>query len=307
MPLDFGTLDWTAEVRPLYDAQGREIPPGVVRGVYRSDTDQCIASCGADFKPVQHQDVLDPMLQTLKDQGYDIVERSTPDQRSLYDLKGQRGAFASFATQDDGAIMRADIIVGDFIDLAKVTGHGYLGRDSDVMLRRFTALNSHDGTYAVRTTNGYFRVLCLNGLMDPTFTASSYGKHTLGFNVEALKANILRAATLMETDAEKFGLYARTRLSMKQAEEYLKGTLAKLPDTPTGEEAWSKPLVEDILRRFKDEDATVWGLMNAMTNWATHGDLRANAGAITARTGRDERVARAMRAPLFKQLLVQAA
>lgn len=298
----FDSLDFTAEVRPLYDAAGEEIPGNIVRGVYRSDTGQVIASCGANFKPVQHRDVVDPMLQTLHDQGYEVIERA-PEVRSLYDLKGQRGAFATVQTQGGGAIMRADIIVGDFIDLAKVTGHGYLGHGSDVMLRRFTALNSHDGTYAVRATSGYFRLLCLNGLMDPSFTANSYGKHTSNFSVEALRRQIVTAAELMEGDAERFALYAKTRLGIPEAAELLRKTLAALPDKPTGEANWSEALVNEILRRFGQEDATVWGLVAAMTAWATHGEMRTNAGQITGRVDRDSRVARTMRSPEFKRLI----
>lgn len=298
MPYD--ALNFHAEVRPIYDADGREIPAEIGRGVYRSDTGAAIATCGANFKPVQHQDVIDPMLQTLKDQGYEIVERPA-GRRDLYDLKGQRGAFVDTRTQDNGAIMRSDIIVGDFIEPTGRTH--YLQQGPDTMLRRFTALNSHDGTYAVKATSGYYRLLCLNGMMDPQFTAQSYGKHTSGFSIDALRRQIMMAAEMMETDAERFGLYARTRLSAVQAEEFLKGTLAKLPPLPTGEPAWSKPLAQEILRRFEAEDQTVWGLLNAMTAWATHGDLRANAGEITARTGRDGRVAQALRSRDFARLI----
>lgn len=302
MPFDsnYDEIGFNAVIRPILDHNGNEIPGEMARGVYRDDTDQILSVCGKSYKPVQHTDVLDPMLQTLKDQGYEIIERK-PDQRNLYDLKGQRGAFASISTQENGAVMRADVIVGDFVQPTGRTS--YLEQGPDTMLRRFTALNSHDGSLAVRATNGYMRLLCMNGMMDPTFTASTYGKHTANFSVDALKRQILTAADLMENDAETFGKYARTPLTIEQAETFLQKTLAKLPNKPDGTPHFSEPKVQDLLRRFHREDQTVWGLVQVMTAWATHGDLRASSGEVTARVRRDSEVAQTMRSREFAQLI----
>lgn len=300
MPFDSPVTNWSAVVKPIFDHNGKEIDPTIGRGVYRTDDDSLLAICGQNFKPVQHQDVLDPMLQTLHEQGYEVIERTgrSPSQRDFYDLKGQRGAFISTALQANGAIMRSDIVVGDFTTPK--------GLGNDIMLRRFTALNSHDGTYAVKSSAGYFRLACMNGMVNEKFSASTYGKHTSNFSIEALKRSILTAADMMENDSERFGLYASTKLSIDRAEDFLKLTLAKLPLKANGEENFSQPLTLDILGRFKNEDQTVWGLLNAMTNWATHGDIRQGSGEVTSRTGRDDRVARALRSPQFDELLLAA-
>lgn len=297
MPFDSPVNGWSAVVKPIFDHNGKEIDPTIGRGVYRTDDDSLLAICGQNFKPVQHQDVLDPMLQTLHEQGYEVVERTgrSPSQRDFYDLKGQRGAFISTALQDNGAIMRSDIVVGDFTTPK--------GLGNDIMLRRFTALNSHDGTYAVKSSAGYFRLACMNGMVNEKFSASSYGKHTSNFSIDALKRSIITAADMMENDSERFGLYVKTKLTVDKAEDFLKATLAKLSPKPNGDENFSEPLVSDILRRFRDEDANVWGLYNAMTHWATHGEIRAGSGVVTSRTGRDDRVARAMRSAEFEELL----
>jgi hypothetical protein len=297
MPFDNPVTDWSAVVKPIFDHTGKEIDPTIGRGVYRTDDDSLLAICGQNFKPVQHQDVLEPMLQTLHDQGYEIQERTNraPHQRDFYDLKGQRGAFVNTQMQANGAIMRSDIVVGDFTTPK--------GLGNDILLRRFTALNSHDGTYAVKSSAGYFRLVCMNGMVNEKFSASSYGKHTSNFSIDALKRSIMTAAEMMENDGERFGLYAGTRLSIDKAEDFLKATLAKLPLKANGDENYSEPLTLNILGLFKNEDQTVWGLLNAMTNWATHGDIRQGSGVVTSRTGRDDRVARAMRSTDFEQLL----
>lgn len=191
--------------------------------------------------------------------------------------------------------MRSDIVVGDFVTPK--------GLNNDIMLRRFTALNSHDGTYAVKSSAGYFRLACMNGMVNEKFSASTYGKHTSNFSIDALKRSIITAADMMENDSERFGLYASTKLTVDRAEDFLKATLARLPLKANGDENYSEPLTLDILGRFKHEDQTVWGLLNAMTNWATHGEIRAGSGEVTARTGRDDRVARALRSPEFAGLM----
>lgn len=298
MPYD--GIDFNAVIRPILDMDGKPIPEEMARGVYREDTGQVLAVCGKSYKPVQHRDVLDPMLQTLHEQGYEIRERN-PDKRSLYDLQGQRGAFASIQTQDNGAVMRADVIIGDFV---KPTGRtSYLDQGPDTMLRRFTALNSHDGSLAVKVTNGYMRLICMNGMMNPQFVATTYGKHTANFNTDALKQQVLMAASMMENDAELFGRYARTPLTIEQAETFLKGTMAKLPNKPNGEPHFSEPKLQKLLRRFHHEDQTVWGLLQAMTAWATHGDLRASSGEVTGRLRRDAEVAQTMRSNEFQKLI----
>jgi hypothetical protein len=294
-------LDWSAVVREIRDAAGNPIPPEIGRGVYRDDTDTILSVCGPNFKPIQHGDVLDPVLQTLKDQGYDIKERA-PDQKALYDLKGQRGAFVSVDDAHNGAVVRFQVITGDF---TQPTGPvGLLPeRRPPLLMRRYLGLNSHNSTYAAQVVGSYVNVICMNGMVREDFSAVMKAKHTTGFNQEAFRRKVLAATEMMEADTERFKLYIKTPLSIPQAAEFLKATIAKLADKPTGEPHWSDPLVNDLLGRFSHQPPTVWGLYQAMTEWATHGALRQNATALTARVQRDERVAKTMRSSEFKALI----
>lgn len=298
--MSYHDINFNAVTGPIFDPEGREIPGSMARGVYREDTGQILSVCGSAFKPVQHIDIVDPLLQTLKDQGNEIFERKA-ERRDLYDLKGQKGAFADIQVQDDGAVMRIDVITGDFVE---PTGRSsYLDRGPDTMLRRFLGINSHNSSLAVRVSNSYQRVICMNGIVDPYFTASTYGKHTTNFNTDYLRQQIITAQEFMANDAETFGKYARTPLTAQQAEEFLKKTLAKLPDKPNGEPHFSERKVLELLGYFQDEDQTVWGLVQALTYWATHGDMRASSGAITGRIRRDADVAASMRSSEFRQLM----
>lgn len=304
MPFDdmrsLSALNWDAEIVPLYDHEGNELPADIGRGMSRSDTGAIIGICGKNTKPVQHQDVFDPILQTLHDQKYDLVERDY-SRRDLADLKGQRGAFVKVEEAANGAIIKLDVITGDFTN---PTGpSSYLPDGPPTLFRRYTGLNSHNSTYAAQAAVSYVNLVCMNGLVSPEFTAVTKGKHTKGFNIDAFKGKILSAASMMEGDTARFEQYIKTPCTPEQAEAFIKATLASNGVDEKGNPKVSDTLVKQMLELFQQEANTVWGVYQAMTAWATHGDLRRNATALTARVGRDERVARAMRSPEFQGLL----
>lgn len=296
----FHDINFTASVAPILDQAGREIPAELGRGVYREDTGELMSICGPHYKPVQHMEVLMPHLEELDSQGY-VIEERAPSQRALYDLAGKKGAFVTTKLVDGGAVLRADIITGDFIE---PTGKSsYLKNGPDTMLRQHLVLNSHNQKYAVSSTTRYCRLICMNGIVKPTFSVRAVGKHTLNFNIEGLRQQILKAVVAMEEDAELFGLYATTRLSVVQAEEFVKATFAKLPNKPNGDSHFSDPLLQTILRYFQHEEQTVWGLVQALTYWATHDPMKGGSNEVTGRLSRDQKVAQAMRSGEFKKLL----
>ena len=289
---------------PLYGPDAKPLPAHIGRAVVRNDTGETIAIAGPTFKPVQHRDVVTPILQHLEQAGYQVEER-TPDRRSLYDLQGRRGAFVTPRFTENGAVMRTDVITGDFV---RPTGSSsYLDDGPDTMLFKVSIFNSHNGSLAVRVVTSYERLICLNGMTRPEFSAGVYGKHTTGFNVRAAQAKIGNAMNGMTNDAELFGLWARTRLTIQQAEAMLRGTIAKLPKKPNGEAHFSEPLVNKILAQFHMEDQTVWGLYNAVTHWQTHGDRREGANPLSTTIQRETKVAAMLRSPQWGAMIAEAA
>lgn len=278
-------------VAPLVGEDGREVDPDIARGVYRDDTGDVIATCGRSFQPVQHQDVLDPILDHFSSKGYDIAFRE-PDQRGLYDLKGRSGAFVQRQLAKNGAIMRTDIITGDFIEPTGSTR--YLDSGDDTMLFKTSIFNSHNGSLAVRVNTSYERLVCLNGMTRASFSAGVYGKHTQGFSLKAMQAQIDNALNGMDQDAETFGAWARRKITREVAETMLQRTIAKLPKD-ANESGYSERLVSKILDRFAHEDQTVWGLYQAITWWQTHEEVKANSNALTTRINRESRVAKMLR------------
>ncbi len=305
MPFDLtcDSINFTAEIRPLYDAIGNEIDPNIARGVYRKDTDQCISSCGPATHLIQHNEVLDPVFKGLEDLDYKIEER-TANSSNLYDLQGNSGAWVSHQVADNGALMRSTIITGDFINPTGTSS--YLGQGPDTNFFRIRVLNSHNSKSAVRVDFDYLRVLCMNGMTSPIFKVSMYGKHTANFQMTGMQERIEGAINNMHVDADRFGQYARTKLSYDQASTFLRATIAKkLP--PKWERMGRKREVADkhdkIMNLFQWEDQTVWGLYNAMTSWQTHGQMMQNTNEITGRMTREATVSKALNTNEWKELI----
>lgn len=297
------TLNFTTEVADIFDAKGNRIPTELGRGVYRKDTGELLSICGPSFRPVQHRDVVMPVLDQLDAMGYDLQER-TADQNALYDLKGRKGAFVSSSLAKNGAIMRTDLILGDFVE---PTGENssFLAKGPDTMFTRLSLLNAHDGSMAVNAVASHLRLVCLNGMTSADWSVNTKAKHTSGVNIEGLKARIINSlsAATDPQNAERFATYARTKVNAEQAQSFFEKTVAKAAAAPDGTARFSKSLVDTLLRHFRAEDQTVWGLWNALTAWATHSPAREGSSPLTTTLRREGLVAGAMRSKPWQALL----
>jgi hypothetical protein len=293
---------FNAGVRPLYGIDGEPIDPQIARGVYRDDTNECIASCGPNFKPVQHHDIVQPIMQHFHGLGYEIEERA-PNRRDLRDLVGRSGAFMQRKYAHNGAVMRTDIITGDFITPTGRTS--YMQQGPDTMLFKTSILNSHNGSLAVRVITSYERIICMNGMTRPDFSAGVYGKHTSNFSLRAMTAQIENSLNGMYQDAETFGRWAKKKINREIAETMLQKTIAK-QQARGNNPPYSERLIGLILDRFAHEDQTVWGLYQAVTWWQSHHKVSENASPLTTTINRETRVAKMLRSDEWNALTEDA-
>jgi hypothetical protein len=302
MPLDMmNAIDFEVETRPIYSPEG-EIDPQFGRGVYRTDTNELLSVCGPAYHPVQYGEILDPVFSALDEMGYELEERKA-SQHALYDLQGKKGAWISSETTDNGAVMKTTIITGDFIE---PTGAGlYMDQGPDTNFFQIDVLSSHNSKLATRVGTKYLRVRCMNGMTSELFGVSAYGKHTANFKMNDLTGSIGRAIEGMATDADRFGLYAKTFITYDEASEFIKRTIGK-QQKPKFLKEITRQVVsthDKIMELFTKEDRTVWGLYNAMTNWQTHGDMKKSADEITGRLGREAKVATTLRSNEWANLI----
>lgn len=298
-------ISFNAEVRDIFDAQGNPIPAEIGRGVYRDDTEELISICGSIFKPIQHREIVDPILMNLEGMGYKTEEVEEVNENNLHALQGKKGAFVQTELTKGGAIMRTNITLGDFIEPTGNTR--YLKQGPDTNFFRLSILNSHNNSYAARVNTDYLRVLCMNGQTSPNFQAGAYGKHTLHFDITGMQTQIENAMKMMGEDADKFGLWANTKLSVEDATRLLQMTIAKLAPKPHMPNRHSEKLVLQLMDKFAKEDQTVWGLYNAITSWSTHNETRKTADKVTSLLSRENRVAKAIRSDEWNDTIQQLA
>lgn len=297
----FDAINFEVEKRPLFDEHGTKLPEAMGVRVVRKDTEKTLSIVKPSYQCTQYPELWDPILQSFKDEGIPIMERKV-DQRGLYDLKGEVGAWASVDVTDNGAKMRGTIIVGDFRNATSKRG-GFLPVGDNTLFREFRFLSSHDYSLSNSMDAGYRVLECFNGMRSTLAASFVRGKHTANFNIEAFKKQILAQAELMAQDQDTFVRYASTKCTKDQAMEFFRRTIARQPDTPSGEASWSEALVNTLLGIFADQPQTVWGCVQAMTYWATHTPAREGSNLITTAVRRDDRVVSAMRSSEFHRLM----
>lgn len=298
----FDLIDFEVEKRSLFDGDGNELPREMGVALTRKDTGKALSIVKDSYKPVPYMEIWAPTLQALEDEGLPVYERAL-DQRGLYDLKGEKGAWASVRVTGDGQKMQGSIIVADFTSATSKSGRFGLPVGDNTLFREIRVLSSHDSSLSASTDMGFKVLECFNGMRSTIAASFVRGKHTAGFSIEAFKKQVLVSAELMAQDGERFTLYAQTKCSKDQAKEFFRRTIARQPDTPSGEAAWSERLVDTLLKIFEDQPQTVWGAVQAMTYWATHHEAKAGSNPIMTQVRRDDRVVAAMRTPEFQELL----
>ena len=303
-------LNFEADLRPLFDVNGAQVDPALGRAVHRNDTDQMMAIAGPNFVPLQHKDIVDPILQTLEQGGYDIEERSNASRGQLYDIAGKKAAFIDSQLTLGGAVLRVDIILGDFIEVTGGKGTYGLARGEDTNLFKVSVRNSHNSMYAAGINSSYHRIKCLNGMTQAHNQSglSIYGKHTASFNLDGMQAKLGNAFEAMSQDAEKFNLWANTMIDVKDAEAMLKKTIAKLSNKPNGDPHWSQATVDKILLNFRREGGkSIWDLYNGVTEFQTHNPFKTNSNRMTVLMGREQKVASMLNSNPWKEFVSEAA
>lgn len=270
-PLPAETWGWSPEMVRLFDQRGDLVPAKVARGVARSDTGQIIGVAGSRYTPVCHNDVIAAMENAFIDCDVDPA-----------------GVTRTAEMHENGAKIAVSYTLNRHVIEPKV---------GDRMKLRFTLRTSHNSTWGVNVRISYLRLVCLNGMVRPEFTAGVYGRHTSGFSVHTFQRQIATAISLMQEDEDRFADYATTRVGYDDARWFFEQTIARRPN-------WTyDKLVDTLMEQFVREDQTVWGIYNTLTWWSTHN--KSTRGAEhNALVRREERVAQALRSTEFRRLTV---
>jgi phage/plasmid-like protein (TIGR03299 family) len=248
--LEAAGLDWEVHRRPIYNAEGQQIPN--YQALVRSDTSDVLSVLGDRYVPLQNRE------------GFNFFDEVVGEGQAIYDTAGCIG---------NG--YRVWI-------LAKLPGEIILD-DKDKIDKYLLLANGHDGTLAFRMFFTPVRVVCQNTLNASLSKAASglYLKHTKNILTKVTQAKKLLG--IVNEQYAKFEVNARILLATKVANKEI---LADYVDSVFPVNRALKP--EQVISRrmgviglmegsetnnIGKMSGTWWSAYNAVTEYIDHGRL----------------------------------
>ena len=252
-------LDFTAELQPLFDMRGSQLTHKQ-RGVFRTDTHDCLGVVGKSYHVKQHLDVSQ------------LAHRLT--QTKLLNW-GRVGSI------NNGAKAWFNLELPDEI----------LINGNETIQTHLTLMNSHDGSSGIRVILGTYRVACgnqLNALVSEAKKAGTYWtiRHTSKMDeaIEKMIEIIGMTNALMDKWASKAQNMLSTEMEMADRIEFY---LDHLPIQQNDELVSETNLYglatrgQNILDRvleletepqnqIGDMNNTVWQALNTVTDYIDH-------------------------------------
>lgn len=243
-------LNWEVGTKPLFTTDKEQAP---ALATYRKTDNRILGVVGPSYKVLQNQEAFNFFQPFI-----DAKEAKIETAGSL--KNGQRvWVLAKISREDSVIVSKADDRVQKYILLS----------------------NSHDGTLAVRVGFTPIRVVCNNTL---TMAHDAGGliriKHTGNVvkNLEDVREIMNAANAQFEASAEQFRLLARTNISRKDLEKYVRIVFSNKKQQQqalvSGEELTSgERVMNDIVHLFEKGrgndlpgvKGTMWAAYNAIT------------------------------------------
>ena len=243
--LDRFGLNWVVEKQPLLLPSGK---PSGLFGVVRKDTDTCFTSASEQYEVFQNQELADLVQEVGQVVGVDVA-------------KG--GLF------NNGGKVYLQIPLGD-----KQVGN-------DTIKRFATALNSHDGTTALKWGASNITISCSNTFNAASKSLENSVRHYKNMRqaVEASLSAVKNIQLQDETLFEQFQRLADKSASKEHVQKVIQAvtgvdTSLKASDA---EKAFSTrarnqayDLATSITREMSYKGDNLWGLFSGVTHYTTH-------------------------------------
>lgn len=181
------------------------------------------------------------------------------------------GAYADVKFSHNGARTMVDIVL---------PAHE-IAIDGDKNQLRITTLNSYDGSWRYMTKAGAVRMACMNGQVLGKFAAGYSSTHTPSLDVETSAEQIVKMLTQFESAKG----YWETMLSRKTRVSDVKQVIAHFLNIEVDASFDKRPQVKRLMELVKSYEKvmgkTVYSLYNALSDYVTHRDYKADTEAYS--------------------------
>ena len=164
-----------------------------------------------------------------------------------------------------------------------------LGRENDDVALTISARNSFDGSWSFTVEVGGYRFICLNMQVFANNFAIHKSKHTKGLNLQRVADKLSEAVKFYDQETDLWHDMVDTQITTSEAFDVL-ANLANAKTAQVHNNSGMSPYEilyqPDVVRNKTITklwhhwlsnsavlDKTAWALYNAMTEWATHGQV----------------------------------
>jgi hypothetical protein len=209
----------------------------------RSDTNEYLATHSLQYKPVKHEDIVNPVM--------DILDRISKDYH------------VNIRMHDNGALM-----------VAKFTCKDILIEDpslNDYIAYQITLRNSYNGMWSVMINAYGLRMFCMNECTTPDKIANFKLKHNgiFNYNFEHLEHSI----NLFRDNEPRFREWYKTPVQETDAMK-LFNKLTYTPKPTVDGRYRNETQFANLWKLWnnyrQDIGSNKWGLYNAVTHWISH-------------------------------------
>ena len=259
------------ETHQLQTVGGASVPTRMSQAVVRTDTNEVLGVNGSKYKPLEHDDVVNSIMDAVSDAN---ISRD-------YSL--------NVTVFENGAKMQGVVNFPDLTIEPEV---------NDYINFQIIFYNSYDGSWAFQQQAQGLRLWCLNGCTTADTVAKTWAKHTANVSVKGSSSKIkVGLGAFMNTK----GLYQewmKVFVSDDYAEKFFKYAICKINNN-TSTFKWNEKQLDNLMSIYRNETRSLgknkWALYNACTYWATHTDD--SSSPANTRRLREGQLSKAFKAP----------
>ena len=238
--------DFPIATHELQTFQGASVPKSMSQAIVRTDTNEVLGVNGSKYKPIEHDDVVNSILDAVSD-------ANVSQDYSL-----------NVETFANGAKMRGIINFPDLVIEPEV---------DDYINFQILFYNSYDGSWAFQQQAQGMRLWCLNGCTTADTVAKTWAKHTANVSVKGSSSKIKVGLDAFMNTKGMYQDWMNISITDEWAEKFFKYAICKINNN-TSTFKWNEKQLDNLMSIYRNEIYSLgrnkWALYNACTYWATH-------------------------------------